>query len=114
AVRADRNRSPWEELGCRRTGAMSLQRITQELPDRSALLTQGLHDGQDSLHEAATALADTAECLLAPKHSIAESAFGSVVGRFNSLLPHERPQGRLQHQELTAQGDGLGAARGAA
>ena len=66
------------------------------------LLFQRGDNSHNALSKATACLALSAEATLAPKHTGTDLPFGQVVGRLYAFDAHERPQGFLSFEDVTA------------
>src|SRR5512139_3488756 len=81
-----------------------LDRLDKEGEDPLALQPSSLNDGQDPLRESSTAIAAGAEAPLPPENAPPQDALGMVVRRLDAFATEERPERRLQVQEVLAEG----------
>src|SRR5262249_5333157 len=86
---------------------MSVDGFVEELQNGTVLQPQRLHDRQDALHKAAARRAMAAERTTTPQDRATLGALDVVVGRFDTLDGHERPQRRVNLQQATAEPLGL-------
>ena len=76
-----------------------LPRIVQYV---ALLLAQRIADGEHALDEATTGKAVRTEAGVAPQYTVTQGAFGGVVGRLDTFLADEGPQGRFDLTQVGA------------
>lgn len=93
---------------------MCFNGLLQVSQDVTVLPAQRLHHRQQTLDQPAACLAVAALTTLTPQHRRTQRPLGRVVGRLDPFATHERPQGRLQTQQISTNRRRLGAAATAA
>ena len=81
-----------------------LDRFDEEGEDPLALQPTRLNDGQDPLRESGAAIAAGAEAPLPPEDAPPQDALRMVVRRLDAFATEERPERRLQVQEVLTEG----------
>ena len=85
-------------------GSTSSSEVVQDI---TLLEAQGGNRRQDAFDEATTIRALRAKAPTAPEHSPSQTAFGQVVGWFDTLDIDKGPQGWFQFQQVLAGAAGL-------
>src|SRR6516165_5888925 len=104
----------WQQRGRADVAEPCLAACREILKDVTALLTARGDYRKDILDEATSYLAVGAVAGLAPHHGVPQRPLRRVVRGLDTLNAHERPQGRLDRQDLPARARGLGAGAGGA
>ena len=81
---------------------IGMTRLAQEFDDALALKVAGSADGEHPFHVTRSPLALRTEAGFTPDDSLADTALGRVIGRFNLLVIDKRPQVLPQLPNLTA------------
>ena len=76
--------------------------LDEEVEDTAALLATGGDDGENPLDEPAASLAVGPVARLPPAHRVANRTLRRVVRRLHTTPTGERPQARLDRQQLPA------------
>src|SRR5262245_57324418 len=87
----------------RPSSAVGRHGLDDEGEDSFALEPAGLNHGEDSLREARPPLTARAEASLPPEDTSSENSLSMVVRRLDPFAPQERPERRLQVQEVLAE-----------
>jgi hypothetical protein len=83
------------------TGAISNQRVAQEVKDRTLLLATGFNPRQNPFDKAAAAIRLGTMGVTPPDNRVTQRTFGTIVGRFKAGYGYESPQIRISSQQAT-------------